>query len=280
MAWIMRSCLGLLFFCVIGYDADELKIKVLRKATRDMLFDQGGCPDNSEETKKEYEDRVNCICLNTTTTVMTKDKQEYQCSKSSDVGCTLTLNNSDQAYPIPTPGAGELQVDIKPPLSETATIERIYIWNLKDLKDVEGLWTEATKEGRMVFSLTGSTLKIAPEHKEWDGHVVKISFGDSKCVVAKFLGMPDDYPFNITEWRKQFVYPTTILPTTKTFVMPTHAAQHQDPNSNVAAMVLVPFFIALLAVAGCYVAYGAYRKKMRKDNKPPVAENVVEPEPI
>ena len=62
--------------------------------------------------------------------------------------------------------------------------------------------------------------------------------------------------------------------------MPTHAAQHQDPNSNVAAMVLVPFFIALLAVAGCYVAYGADRKKMRKDNKPPVAENVVEPEPI
>jgi len=277
MARIMRSCLVLLFFCVIGYGADELKIKVLRHAGRDELFEQGGCPENSDETirKPENEGRVNCTCYSTETTVMTKDKQEYQCSKSSDVGCTLKLNNSVQAYPIPTPGAGELQVEIKPQLSGNAKIERIDIWNLKDLRTVEGLWTEATKEGRMVFSLTGSTLKIAPEHKEWDGHVVKISFGDSKCVVAKFLGMPDDYPFNITEWRKQFVYPTT-----KAFVMPTHAAQHQDPNSNVAAMVLVPFFIALLAVAGCYVAYGAYRKKMRKDNKPPVAENVVEPEPI
>ena len=103
-----------------------------------------------------------------------------------------------------------------PYLGESASIDRILLWNLKDLEFARGNWTDVTREGLHVFGLDNSSVVIAQDHPIWYGHVVKIYFNvqnpvksmksvdeEKLCVAIKFEEMLDPYPFDIQKWRKQ-----------------------------------------------------------------------------
>jgi len=192
---------------VIGWNVLDEPLSVVR-GEKDVMLQQMGCVDDSEPDNDLVERLVSCTCLSEKQTVMSKDGEEFGCYTPVDVGCKLSLNGSDQVYPIGNPGqpTSEIKVAITPKLAHFATIKHIHIWNLRDLVKARGYWTEVTTEGMKVFGVANSKLNIAKHNSVWKGHVVKVSFGEDTddCVVAKFEDMAaHSYPFDVSAWRKQ-----------------------------------------------------------------------------
>ena len=102
-------------------------------------------------------------------------------------------------------------------------IKNIFLWNFGQEGRSRAHWEKVTDVASHFISLDAdkkndvTSLNIQEmDLSKWQGHVVKIHFGEyKKCVHAKIPGKIK-YPFNVTAFRRSLDVPTPVPPTQHT----------------------------------------------------------------